>query len=82
MGRTLRAVRREAGLTQTETAKRAGVSREALSLIENGRSAVHAETLQRILRTLGYRLAFLPYSAEEWALREAEAEASRERSRG
>ncbi len=67
MGRTLRSMRRELGLTQAETARRAGMSRESVSMIERGRST-QSGTLLNLLHVLGYHLAFLPYTPEEEAL--------------
>lgn len=59
----LRAARQHRGLTQAELAEAAGVSREALSHIENGRSA-RTETLNSVLDVLDYELAFLPRDTE------------------
>lgn len=59
IGDALRNARQRAGLTQTETAEAANMSRESLSHIENGRSA-RAETLHALLDALGYEFAFLP----------------------
>ena len=70
VGRSLRAARRQAGLTQAETAAQAGVSRESLSLIENGRRGVQIETLNAVLDVLGYKIAFLPRSAREQQARD------------
>ena len=58
----LRVLRRHRGLTQAELAEAASVSREALSHIENGRSA-RTETLHSVLSALDYELAFLPSDA-------------------
>lgn len=59
----IRAVRQRRGLTQAELAAAAGVSREALSHIENGRSA-RTETLHSVLDVLDYELAFLPRATQ------------------
>ena len=60
IGRALRSARRDAGLTQAELASAASVSREAVSVLENGRRAARVETLNAILFSLGYELAFVP----------------------
>ncbi|MGH3260693.1 MAG: helix-turn-helix transcriptional regulator, partial [Trebonia sp.] len=49
-------VRREAGLSQDELARRAGTSRPTLSAYENGRKSPTLETVQRLLREAGYDL--------------------------
>ena len=41
----LRAARKQAGLTQAEAAAQAGLTRESLSLIENGQRSAHLETI-------------------------------------
>ena len=60
-------MRREAGLSQEETARRAHISRKSLSMIENGQRRVNVDTLQAILYVLGYYLALHPYTPEERA---------------
>lgn len=63
IGRALRSARRDAGLTQAELAAAASVSREAVSVLENGQRSARVETLNAILFGLGYELAFVPLSA-------------------
>lgn len=70
IGRSLRSARRQAGLTQAETAELAGVSRESVSLLENGHRSMRIETLNAVLDVLGYNIAFLPRSPDEQALRD------------
>ena len=60
IGRSLRDARRTAGLTQAEVAAAAGVSREAVSVLENGHRGTRVETLNAVLFELGYELAFVP----------------------
>ena len=60
IGRALKDARSAAGLTQAEVAQVAGVSREAVSLLENGQRGARVETLNAVLFALGYEIAFLP----------------------
>ena len=59
IGRSLRDARRDAGLTQSEVAAAAGVSREAVSVLENGHRSARLETLNAVLFELGFELAFV-----------------------
>ena len=70
VGLCLRDARKQAGLTQAETAARAGLTRESLSLIENGQRSAHLETISAILDVLGYKMAFLPLTAQEQSMRD------------
>ena len=54
-----------AGLTQAEVAQVAGVSREAVSLLENGQRGARVETLNAVLFALGYEIAFLPRAQDQ-----------------
>ena len=60
IGRALRSARRDAALTQAELAAAAGVSREAVSVLENGQRGTRVATLNAVLFQLGYELAFVP----------------------
>ena len=60
IGRALRSARRDAGLTQAEVAAGASVSREVVSVLENGQRGARVETLNAVLFALGYELAFVP----------------------
>ncbi len=53
IGRDLARLRREAGLSQTEVASRAGIRAETLSRLENGQANPTVATVRRILRALG-----------------------------
>jgi transcriptional regulator with XRE-family HTH domain len=53
---TIREARRQAGLTQSELAAKAGTSQAALSAYENGRKQPSLETFGRILEAAGARL--------------------------
>ncbi len=59
VGRALRDARRAAGLTQSEVAAAAGVSREAISVLENGHRSARLGTLNAVLFELGFELAFV-----------------------
>ena len=57
LGETLRRLRREKGLTQEETASKAGISRPTLSRMELGKFAnVSVRALFIILDTLDYEI--------------------------
>jgi transcriptional regulator with XRE-family HTH domain len=53
IGQQVRALRIAAGLSQTELARRIGVSPSALSQVERGRHGLSGETLTRLWATLG-----------------------------
>jgi DNA-binding XRE family transcriptional regulator len=55
IGRDLRTKRREAGLSQAEVARRAGIRTETLNRLENGRANPTIGTVRSILRALGER---------------------------
>jgi predicted transcriptional regulator len=54
----LRDARREAGLTQRELARRAGMPQPTVARIEGGRVDPRAETLGRLLAACGKELGF------------------------
>ena len=61
LGAELQALRKETGLTQAETARRAGMRQEALSRFERGRgSDFSVAKLLRLAQTLGRDLDFAP----------------------
>ena len=74
IGSGLRAARVFAGLTQAQVAAAAGVSRDALSRIENGNRGARAETICAVLDVCGYEMAFLPRSPR--------AQQTRDRAKG
>ncbi|WP_136313024.1 helix-turn-helix domain-containing protein [Actinomyces procaprae] len=51
----IRAARRDAGLTQTQLAERAGLHQPSLAQMESGRRSVSDEMLERVLRAADYR---------------------------
>jgi transcriptional regulator with XRE-family HTH domain len=58
--REIRAARRRAGLTQAALAARAGTSQATLSAYESGRKRPSVQTLDRVLKAAGMRLAVEP----------------------
>jgi transcriptional regulator with XRE-family HTH domain len=59
-GRTLRAARLRAGMTQRELARRANVSQPSVARIERDGVVPRVDTLQRLLGACGNRLAVVP----------------------
>jgi transcriptional regulator with XRE-family HTH domain len=53
MGTRLRALRLEAGKSQSEVARTMGVTRQLVSYIESGRSLPSMPTLERFLAAIG-----------------------------
>ena len=70
IGSALRAARSVAGLTQSEVAADAGVSRDALSRLENGQRDARAATLCAVLDVCGYEMAFLPRTQRAQRMRD------------
>jgi transcriptional regulator with XRE-family HTH domain len=65
LGREIATARKSARLTQFELAKRAGVSRATIDLLENGRaSEIGYSRLARILRVVGLELRLQPIALE------------------
>jgi transcriptional regulator with XRE-family HTH domain len=56
IGRRTRALRKKCGFTQEELAKRAEITRESLSRMENGREA-GIYTMARLAKALGVTLS-------------------------
>ncbi|MDO9398421.1 MAG: helix-turn-helix transcriptional regulator [Herbiconiux sp.] len=56
LGNTLRAARREAGLSQAQLAELAGVSERTLRDIERGRSSVSLAAVLAVANALGLRV--------------------------
>ncbi len=63
VGRSIRDARIRTGLTQRELAHAAQVTRELVSLVEQGHRLPRIETLVPILDALDLSLAFLPRPA-------------------
>jgi transcriptional regulator with XRE-family HTH domain len=60
LGALFRSAREKAGLTQEETADRAGLSRPRYRDIEKGAAAARATTLVNIARALGMEVMLIP----------------------
>ncbi|MBN9739540.1 hypothetical protein DMP23_00205 [Amycolatopsis sp. A1MSW2902] len=56
IGRYLRRLREERGLSQAETAHRAGITRESVSAIENGHQDPRIGTVRRYCDAIGARI--------------------------
>ncbi len=71
----IRMARRQAGLTQTELAERAGTSQAAVSAYESGRRSPSVDTLVRILAATGFelRMRLAPPDTHTSSLTTAEA---------
>jgi transcriptional regulator with XRE-family HTH domain len=65
IGKQIATARKERRLTQLELAKRAGVSRPTIDLLENGRAAeIGYSRLARILTVLSLELLLQPITPE------------------
>lgn len=62
LGQTLRAARKDKGLTQAELAARAGVWQRTVSNIETGVSGAKAETIFDLLAALDLEMRIVPRS--------------------
>ena len=60
LGQAVLVAREAAGLTQAQLGKRAGVGRKLIYRLENGRSAVRADKVIRVLATLGLMPVIVP----------------------
>jgi transcriptional regulator with XRE-family HTH domain len=70
-GRELRAARMSAGMTQSQTGSRAGVSQQAVSLAERGSPAVSLETRARLTEACGCELGWRLYPVRSIPLRDS-----------
>lgn len=61
IGIAIRDARAQAGITQAALADAAGISREAVSRIENGRHSARVATLVAVLQELGLEIVFWPH---------------------
>lgn len=59
IGRRIKALREQMGLSQNRLAKLAGISQAGLSAIENTTKSPSAATLERIATALGVSISFL-----------------------
>jgi HTH-type transcriptional regulator/antitoxin HipB len=57
IGAAIRHYRRQAGLSQADLAREAGISREYLSRLENGQETEQLRRILRLLRKLGLRMS-------------------------
>jgi len=63
LGPSIRARRKQSGLTQAELARRADISRVTLSKLENGRlSGISVTVILSVLDNLGLEIAFVESS--------------------
>ena len=63
VGARIALLRERAGLSQVDTAKRAGLSQPHLCNMENGVRSIDIEKLQKIAKTIGCKVVdFLPHS--------------------
>jgi len=61
LGKKIKTLRKERGITQQELAKKVGISRTTLSHIENGYFyKISVVTLEKLLSVLGYTLEIKP----------------------
>lgn len=66
----LRALRRKAGLTQADVAAQLGVSRQAISELENRPESATFERLMKLCAVLGVEIALQPRDARRAATSE------------
>ena len=60
MGKSIQLLRKNAGLTQTEFAKRAGVGLRFIRDLEQGKSSVRMDKVNQVLEFLGHHLEITP----------------------
>ena len=65
LGKVIRALRREKGLSQEVLSGLAGIARTHLSMIENGTMKASIETVSKIAQALELRPSELPALVEE-----------------
>lgn len=63
LGPLIRALRKQAGLTQADVAGHLGVTRQAVSELENRPEAATFERLMRLCAVLGVEIALQPRAA-------------------
>ena len=64
VGKTIRALRKEKGVSQDVLSKSAGIARTHLTMIENGSKQANFETLWRLATALGLRPSELGAQSE------------------
>lgn len=58
-GQVIGRLRVQQGLSQEELAKKSGIARSHLAMIENGKKSASVETLWKIAEALGIKLSYL-----------------------
>ena len=61
---TIKQLRKQYGLTQEDTARKAGVSLCFLRELEQGKSTARMDTVNQVLNLFGYKLTAQPYNEE------------------
>ncbi len=59
-GEKIQALRKKAGLTQMEFAKRVGVGLRFIRSLEQGKSSVRLDKVNQVLEFLGHHLEIIP----------------------
>ena len=60
LGEEIQTLRRKAGLTQTEFAKRVGVGLRSIRNLEQGKPSVRLDKVNQVLEFLGHHLEIVP----------------------
>ena len=65
----LKKCRRFRGVTQADLARRAGVSKHTVWIIENNKGGTTVETFEILLNALGFELTIVPkYNKADWRM--------------
>lgn len=59
LGRTLVVMRKQAGLTQDDVAKRMGITKAAVSHYENGTRQIYASVLKQYCKAVGVKVQYV-----------------------
>jgi HTH-type transcriptional regulator/antitoxin HipB len=70
VGNTIRMARKRRGWSQTELAKRVGLTQDVISKIETGYGSLKLERMLAILATLELELQIVPRSKGDWGVKE------------
>ncbi len=68
IGRALRIIRKQRGLTQAEVADLVGLSRSQVSRIEAATVDVRLSSVTKLLRALGSTLTVVPHTEDEYGV--------------